>query len=58
MTVKEKIVKPTFSKESLLKSERYKNHRDVLNALLKDDAVYTLEKVDNLINSFLKKEVK
>lgn len=58
MAVKEKIVKPTFSKESLLKSERYKNHRDVLNALLKDGAVYTLEDVDKLINLFLKKEVK
>lgn len=58
MAVKEKIVKPTFSKESLLKSERYKNQRDVLNALLKDDVAYTIQEVDKLVNSFLKKEVK
>ena len=58
MGVKEKTVKPTFTKENLVKSERYKNQRDILNALLKDDKVYTLKEVDNLIETFLKKEVK
>ena len=48
----------TYSKEQVLKSKKYKNRKDVLNVVLKDDKVYTLKEVDKLIDGFMKKEVK
>ena len=59
------IEKPTdnksvlqFSKEQLVKSNKYENRRDLLNALLKNDTKYTLEQVDKIIESFMKGAVK
>lgn len=49
---------PTFTKEQLVKSEKYAMHRDVLSALLKDDASYTFQEVDKILRSFLKRKVK
>lgn len=46
-----------FFKQDLLKSVRYRNKRDMLQALLKDDRAYTFQEVDALINNFLRKEV-
>lgn len=46
-----------FSKEQILKSNRFKNKRDVLNALLKDDKRYKLSDVESKLKEFLNKEV-
>lgn len=50
--------KPVFIKSDLLKSKRYALKRDILNALLEDGKTYTIEQVDNIIETFLSKEVK
>ena len=47
-----------FTKEQILASKKYKNRRDVLGAILKDGASYTLEQVDSLLEKFMKGKVK
>lgn len=57
--VEEKNVKEqdTYSKDSIVKSKKYSNRKDLLNALLKDDKSYTFNEVDDIIDKFMK-EVK
>ena len=50
-------IEVAFSKEQILKSSRYVDKRDILNALLEDDKRYKLKEVDTFISDFLKKEV-
>lgn len=52
-----KVSKPTFTKEQILSSQKYKHRKDVVNVVLKDEK-YTLDEVDTLIEKFMKKEVK
>lgn len=52
-----KAKEPTFTKEALVKSERYKDKRDLVNALLEDGQRYTLELVDKIIDEYMNKEV-
>lgn len=47
-----------FSKEQILNSKKYANRRDVLGAILSDEKTYTVEKVDSLLNDFMKGKVK
>lgn len=44
-------------KEQILKSKRYKARRDLLNVLLEDNKQYTHNEIQQLLDSFLKKEV-
>ena len=53
-----KETKTLFSKEQLLSSERFRNRRDILNALLKDGESYSFEDADSKINQYLKGKVK
>lgn len=46
-----------YSKEMLLRVSKYRDKRDLLNALLKDDEFYTLEEVDSLIENYYAKEI-
>jgi hypothetical protein len=46
-----------FTKEQLLKSKRYVDRKDLLNALLKNNESYNLKTVDDLINNFMKGKV-
>ena len=46
-----------FTKEQLIVSERYKNRRDVLQALLDSNKKYTFETVDKMIDKFMKGQV-
>lgn len=48
----------TFSKEKLLKTKKYANRRDLLGVLLEDGKVYTFAGVDEIVEEFLKVEVK
>jgi hypothetical protein len=50
------MVKTAYTKKVIL--EKYKKRKDLLNVLLKDNKMYTLEKVDILIENFLKRKVK
>lgn len=47
-------VQKTFSKEQILASEKYRNRRDLVYALLEENKNYTFEEVDNAINKFMK----
>lgn len=47
-----------FTKSQILKSKRYRDRVDLINALLKDDVKYSLEEVDKMIDKFMKKAVK
>ena len=48
---------PAFTKEQLVKADRWFNRRDLLNALLEDDKTYTIEQVDDLIKEYYKKPI-
>ena len=48
---------PEFTKEQLVKADRWFNRRDLLNALLEDDKTYTIEQVDDLIKEYYKKPI-
>ena len=46
-----------YSKEQILASKKYENRRDILGVLLKDGGEYTFEKVDSLLEKFMKGKV-
>lgn len=46
-----------FSKEQILKMERYANRKDLLGVILKDGKKYTLEQVGKEMEEFLKGKV-
>lgn len=55
---KKEVKENKFSKEQLLKSQKYKDERDLINALLKEDKKYSLSDVDKIIDDFMKGKVK
>ena len=48
---------PAFPKERILTFQRYANRRDLLSVLLKDGQEYTHERVQSLIDHFMKGKV-
>lgn len=46
-----------YTKTQLLQSQRFAADRDVLTALLVDDKVYTLDDVQQQLDSFYQREV-
>ena len=57
MADKEKMNEPAYSKNALLKSEKYAGYADVLTAVLDDDALYTKSEVDEALKSYLNKPI-
>ena len=51
------LLRCAFTKEQLVKADRWFNRRDLLNALLEDDKTYTIEQVDDLIKEYYKKPI-
>lgn len=47
-----------YTKEQILKSERYARRRDLLGTLLKNGGRYTLDEVDALLQNYMKGKVK
>ena len=47
-----------FSKEQILASTRFANRRDLVDALLDEDKSYTMKTVDNLVEKYMKGQVK
>ncbi|MCC0669393.1 hypothetical protein KGF46_14505 [Clostridioides sp. ZZV14-6153] len=43
-----------FTKEQIVNSKRYVNRKDLLNAILKDDELYSFSQVEDRINKFMK----
>ena len=56
--VTEKQIEISFSKSQLVKSKRFFEERDLLNALLADNKTYTIDEVSNMISDFKKGKVK
>lgn len=56
--VEVKQVENTYSKEQIVKSKRFANHVDLLNATLKDNKKYTLNQVEETITNYMKGKVK
>lgn len=48
----------TFSKAQLASSQRFRNRRDVVNALLDEDKKYTVDAVEQIIEKYMKGQVK
>ena len=48
----------TFSKEQLLSSERFRDRRDMLEALLADGGRYTMEAVERKMDDYQKGKVR
>lgn len=46
-----------YTKESIIRSEKYRNRADILNVLLEDDKTYNLDTVDKMIEKFMKGKV-
>ena len=51
---KVKVEEPKFSKQSLLLSRKLNSMRDVVNVVLEDGVMYTMQEVEDKINAFLK----
>ena len=58
MGKEEKDKDAIFSKKQILSSTNYRDKRDLLSVLLQDDKKYSLKKVDELVESFMKRKVK
>lgn len=54
----ERVVEPRFGKGQIVASEKYRNQRDLVNAILDDGETYTYETVDGLIEQYKKGLVK
>lgn len=46
-----------FTKQKLLKAEKYAGKRDVLQAILEEDKLYSTQETDQLIIKFLRRTV-
>lgn len=49
---------PMFTKAVLVTCRRFRDERDLVYALLKDDVEYTIPEVEDMIAEYLKGEVK
>lgn len=51
------ITEPSFSKEQIIKSKKYRERADLVGALLISSRTYTFEQVDAEIEKFMKRKV-
>ena len=51
------VIEDKYTKEQIVKSKRFANYVDLLNATLKDDQRYTLEEVSEVIENYMKGKV-
>lgn len=58
MTGKKKTDQKLFKKKELMESKRFEGHRDLLKALLEESGEYSIQDTENILNRFLKGEVK
>lgn len=47
-----------FSKEQLLTSKRFRDRKDIVNALLSNEQLYTVKSVEEKIANYMKGKVK
>lgn len=53
-----KKIESLFSKEQLLAAERFQGKKDIVNTLLSPDEQYTVETVEQMIEKYMKGQVK
>ena len=46
-----------YSKKQLVSSKKYASNQDLLQVLLKDDGLYTLDEVESKLNEYKKRSV-
>ena len=56
-TIEVKQVEDTYSKKQIVKSRRFANYVDLLNATLNDSKKYTLKQVEETIINYMKGKV-
>ena len=56
--MKEAKQEPKYTKEQLLESAKFGDRPDLVNALLHDGELYTVEEAEKVINKFMKGKVK
>ena len=52
-----KVIENKFTKEQLVNSEKYRQYKDLLQAILKENKQYTLKQIDEEIKKFMKGKV-
>jgi hypothetical protein len=52
-----KAAEPKFTKEQLVKSKAFSQHKDTLNAILEAGKTYTKEQAERLVSEFLERKV-
>lgn len=52
---KEAVTGAKYTKEQFLKSNTYRQYKDLLNGVLDDKKTYTKEQVNDIINKFYRK---
>ncbi len=55
--VEKQPIEDTYTKEQIVKSKRFANNVDLLNATLKDTKKYTLKEVNEIIENYMKGKV-
>lgn len=56
--VAEAAMEPKFTKDALVNSKRFRNERDIVSVLLKNDVEYTISEVEGMIMKYMKGKVK
>lgn len=56
----EEVVKEStkYTKSQITGSKKFRKEKDLLNALLEGDTLYTMDEVDGMLNTFKKGKVK
>ena len=58
MMAKTKATKESkFTKEQAYESKKYRDKKDLVNALLEDGKSYTIKEIDGLIDRYFKKDL-
>lgn len=55
---KEAVKENRFFKQQIISSETYKDHKDILRALLEDEKTYSHAEIEKIIEGFMKRKVK
>lgn len=57
-TKNKEVVVQKYSKKQLISSKRYNGEEDIINAVLQDNKLYSIEETDALVENFMKGKVK
>lgn len=55
--IENKTMENKFTKEQLVNSQKFRQYKDLLQAILKEDKLYTLKQIDDEIKKFMKGKV-